>query len=392
MKRVLLAWEAGAGRGHVVTLARVAMALRGVAVCDAALGWMDYAAEIAPFCDAVYPGARLALNIQARLERNAPPSATWAEYLRDCRFDEVERVRTNVAWWVETIRTRRIALVVADYAPNALMAARICGVPAVAIGTGYGIPPAELESFPVFLPEYAEREADEGALVAAINAALAPLGAQPISHLPQVYARDGELVRTLPLLDPYASWRRSDSYLPPVADYGGIAPGTGGELFCYFSTREFENPALLDALEACRLPMVCFLPNASGEVRARLQAAGAQISEGPLPVAQIAARARLVMNSGQHGIACLALGAGLPQLCLPQHLEQLFHARRLAHAGAARVVWPRTADAATIAAAIRESWDNSDMAFQARALAKALAPAFAQDDLALMRERLAQWL
>ncbi|MFC3101837.1 hypothetical protein [Altererythrobacter lauratis] len=392
MKRVLLAWEAGAGRGHVVTLGRVAMALRGVAVCDAALGWMDYAAEIVPLCDAVYPGARLGLNLQGRQERNAPPSASWAEYLLDCRFGETDRVRANVAWWVETIRTRRIALVVADYAPNALMAARICGVPAVAVGTGYGIPPADLESFPVFLPEYPDREADEAALVAAINAAIVPLGARPLAHLPQIYARDGELVRTLPLLDPYASWRYESSYLPPVADYAGIGPGTGQEVFCYFSTREFENPALVEALESCGLPMVCFLPNAPDDVRTRLLAAGAEISAYPLPVAQIAARARLVLNSGQHGIASLALAAGLPQVCLPQHLEQLFHARRLAHAGTARVIWPRNADAATISAAIRESWEDTGMAVRTRTLAQGLAPIFAADDLALMRERLTPWL
>ena len=392
MKRVLLAWEAGAGRGHVVTLARVARALQGIALCDAALGWMDHVAEIEPWVDLAYPGTRLGINLQGRLDRNAPPNATWAEYLLDCRFDEPERLHRNVAWWVDVIRTRRIALIVADYAPNALMAARICGIPALAIGTGYGIPPAELEQFPVFLPDYAQPEVNQPRMAESINAALAPLGFPPISALPQVYARSGDLLRTLPLLDPYADWRQAESYLPPVADYAGLAPGNGDALFCYFSTREFANPALIEALEQCRLPIVCFLPNAPEDIRQRLQATGAEISDRPLPVAEIGRRARLLMNSGQHGILSLALAAGLPQLCLPQHLEQLFHARRVAQAGAASVVWPRTAPLDAIVSAIREAWDDNAMAARAGDVARELAPAFARDDLALMRERLQAWL
>lgn len=392
MKRVLLAWEAGAGRGHVVTLARVARALHGVAVCDAALGWMDHAAEIEPWCELVFRGACLPLDIEARKARNAPPNATWAEYLLDCRFGDGAMVQRNVAWWIEIIRTRQIALVVADYAPNALIAARICGVPALAIGTGYGIPPAAMESFPVFLPEYSEREADEAALTATVNTALAPLGFAPIAHLPQIYARSGDLVRTLPLLDPYASWRKPGSYLPPVADYAGLAPGTGTHLFCYFSTFEFENPALIEALEQCGLPIICFLPNAPDAIRQRLAQAGATISDRPLPVAEIGQRARLVMNSGQHGILSLALAAGLPQLCLPQHLEQLYHARKLEQAGAARVVWPRSSPADVILAAIHSSWQDAAMAQSARALAQHYAGTFMVDDLAQMRAQLMAWL
>lgn len=392
MKRVLLAWEAGAGRGHVVTLARAARALQGIALCDAALGWMDHAAELQPWCDLVYPGSQLGLNLAGRLDRNAPPNATWSEYLLDCRFDEGERVRTNVAWWVETIRTRRIDLVVADYAPNALMAARICGIPALAIGTGYGIPPADLDSFPVFLPEYTEREADEAALVATINQALAPLGFQPIDFLPQVYARSGEIVRTLPLLDPYAAWRQPESYLPPVADYGGLAPGTGTELFCYFSTREFENPALVEALELSRLPIVAFLPNAPADVRQRLAAAGVTISDQPLPVAEIGRRARLVMNSGQHGILSLALTAGLPQVCLPQHLEQLFHARQLVKAGAGALVWPRHAPVEDILGAIMAAWNDAGLAQRAHTLAQELSATLVEDDIGLLQQRLLPFL
>jgi len=392
VKRVLLAWEAGAGRGHVVTLARVARALRGIAECDAALGWTAHAAEIAPWCDRVFPGVALPLDRDARTARGAPPNATWADYLYDCRFHDGAMLRANVCWWLDTLARRDIALVVGDYAPCALMAARIAGIPALAIGTGYGIPPAELEAFPVFLPEHARREADEAALAATVNAALAPLGFAPIDRLPQIYRRSGDLVRTLPMLDPYAAARAGDAYLPPVADYAAIGDGSGDELFCYFSTREFDNEGLVEALATCGLPLRCFLPAAPPAVRARLAAAGAIVEDRPVPVVEIARRSRMVFGSGQHGILCLALGAGLPQLCLPQHLEQLYHARRAQNAGVASVIASRNAPAAAIREAILSLWHDQATASRARALAQDLAPRFVTDDAALLRARLAPWL
>jgi len=60
--RVLLAWEGGAGRGHVVTLKVIAQALGDDVICDAALCRMDHAIELEAYCDSVFPGARLWAN------------------------------------------------------------------------------------------------------------------------------------------------------------------------------------------------------------------------------------------------------------------------------------------------------------------------------------------
>lgn len=387
----MLAWEGGAGRGHVVTLARVARALSGRASCDAALGWMDHAAEIAPWCEAVFPGIKLPYDREARAARRAPPSATWAEWLNDCGFGDGVKMAARVGWWVDVLQKRRIGLVIGDYAPCALMAARILGIPALAVGTGYGIPPADLPQFPVFLPEYPTREVDEAALVATLNDALGPLGLPPLGHLAQVYARSGELLRTLPVLDPYRA-RRTGSYLPPVADYAGIGSGSGTSAFCYFSTTELAQPALVEALESCGLPLRAYIPKAPDGVRERLAAAGMRIESAPVPVAEIAATARVLFNSGQHGMVCLGLAAGIPQVCLPQHLEQLYVARAAQAASVARVIWPINAPAHIIRDAMRAAWDDAQARATALDLAATLAPSFAHDDAAVLRAALEPWL
>lgn len=391
MNRVMLAWEGGAGRGHVVTLARVARALSGLVPCDAALGWMTHAAEIAPWCEGVFPGVKLPYNTNARKARSAPPAASWAEWLLDCGFADGVKMARRVGWWLDTLERRQTTLLIGDYAPCALMAARIANIPALAIGTGYGIPPANLTSFPAFLAEYAEREADEAALTHGLNHALGPLGLPTLSHLPQIYHRSGEIIRTLDLLDPYRG-RRTAPYLPPVADYAGVADGQGGEVFCYFSTTELAQPGLVEGLETCGLPLRGYLPGASDDLRARLAASGMVIETAPLPITEIGRTARMICNSGQHGMVCLGLAAGLPQICFPQHLEQLFTARCAQQAGVARVVWPRSASSDSIRATLQAAWEDSSALASAQALAHALAPGFTHDDSTMLRAAIAPWL
>ncbi|MET0360442.1 MAG: hypothetical protein ABW048_01695, partial [Sphingobium sp.] len=64
--RILLAWESGAGRGHIVTLRTVAEALGPAFAYDAALCVIDHAGELAPLCEMVFPGARLFVNPAVR--------------------------------------------------------------------------------------------------------------------------------------------------------------------------------------------------------------------------------------------------------------------------------------------------------------------------------------
>ncbi|MDO8884152.1 hypothetical protein [Pseudotabrizicola sp.] len=86
------------------------------------------------------------------------------------------------------------------------------------------------------------------------------------------------------------------------------------------------------------LPRRGYLPGAPTDVMEKLAASGMILETGPVPVTEIARRSRLVLNAGQHGILSLGLYAGLPQVCLPQHQEQLWHARAAEKKGVARVV------------------------------------------------------
>lgn len=385
-RRALLAWEGGAGRGHVVHLKAVATALRDDFVFDAALCRLEYAGEIAPHCALVCQGPYLPYDASRR-GREGVRTATFGEFLGDLGFRDPAFLARQIGWWRETIRARRISLVFGDYAPCALIAARSLGVPCVGVSTGYGLPPAHMETFPVLLPEFAERLYDEKEMVDALNGVLAPWGARPLDRLPQVYACDASVVTSFPMLDPYAQHRTAPN-APPVADLAQAIAGGGEEIFIYFSTTERENAALMDAVAALKAPVRMFMPNIDEGLAERFARAGVIVERAPAPVDDLCRRTRLMVNSGQQGIVSLGLAAGLPQALFPQHLEHLFATRRLEKAGVGREM-PRRASAAEIVEAIESVYHDARAANAARALAHDVRPLLAQDLHEGIRERVA---
>lgn len=384
--RILLAWEAGAGRGHVVTLKTVAAALGDRCAYDASLCAMDHAGELG-FCDLVFQGARLYADEERRHTPGAPRTATWGEFMGDTGFRNTAFLTRQVGWWQETMRARRTDLVVADYAPCALLAAQGLGVPTVLVGTGYSIPPEGLREFPVFLPEYPDRMFDEADMVRTINAAVEPLGVPRLDHLPDVYRRSQELVRTLDILDPYHGMR-GHPVLPPVADLARIPAGTGEELFVYFSTTELDDAPVAEALAGLDMPVRAFCPGIGEAMAARLRAGGVMLEEAPVPVDLIASRSRLILHSGQHGILSLGLAAGVPQIAIPQHLEHLYHARRAESQGVCTVATLEDRQCERLREMIADAYESPAMRARARDVAEHVRPQFAVDTARVARERI----
>lgn len=388
--RVLLANEFGAGRGHLVTLLRLAQALGPGWVFDAALADRRHASVLQLLNACVFEGPRLVYRKTRRTGPDAVPTATWGEYLGDLGFDQVDRLREVVAWWRQVLSQRRVALLLADYAPLAQLAARSLGIPCVATGTGYGLPPSDMPAFPPLEAGPDVRLHDESALLSNVNTVAAESGLPALRGLPEVYRADLALVHTLPLLDPYGAWRQAP-LLPPVTDIGAALASEGDEVFVYFSTQELADPDVVEALAALPLPRRAFLPAVAPAVAERLAASGVLLETAPVPVDLIARRSRLVLNAGQHGILCLAMFAGLPQVAWPQHREQRFHALRAEAAGVARVVdgvAPGGIGAA-LKQAVMSAYFDRDLAGCAKALAGQLRTGLTVSPAQQLQEALA---
>lgn len=385
--RVLLAWEGGAGRGHIVTLKILAEALGDAFIYDAALCRMDYAAEIAPLCDLVFPGARLWVNDARRAAAGRPRTATWGDFLGDLNFFDSQFLITQIGWWLETIKARQSRLLIADFAPAALLAARIAGIASVCVGTGYSAPPAGLDPYPVLIPEFAIRVHDEAQMLGAVNAAMTHFGAAPLRRLSDIYAHALSMPRTIPALDPYTQWR-SEAVLPPLNEALPRPDGTGVEVFIYFSTTERDDPAIMAAIASLGVPARLYMPGVDDALAAELTAAGLIVERAPVPVEEIGRRSRLMLHSGQHGSLCMGLGLGLLQIAFPQHLEHLFHARRAQALGTLDIIEARTLDADAIRGKILAAYHDRPRHALARAVAEDLYPSLFGDIHTLVRQRI----
>jgi hypothetical protein len=358
----------------MVRLARLGQALGPRFRFDAALASRSHEGEL----KVLNAGVRSAPGLHydpAHLARRRGPAgvltATWGEYLGDLGFDRVDRIRDAVVWWRRVMQEDGTALLAADYAPLAQLAARSLGIPCVVTSQGYGLAPAHLPIFPVVHPEASLRLHDEVRLLDNVNAVATEVGLPPLAGLPEVYRADLSLVHTFDFLDPYRAWRR-DTCLPPVNDHSPVLASDGDEVFVYCSTEELERPGVVEALERLPMPRRGFLLRATPEVSARLSASGMVLESAPVPVAEIARRSRVLLHAGQHGMLSVGLLAGLPQVALPQNLEQLFHAQRAEAAGVARVIIARECVEERVVATVSAMYDDATARNTARRLALSL--------------------
>ncbi len=369
-RSALLCWEAGRGYGHALALLAIARRLE-------ARGWRPVLA---------FPPDRLPAGVDtsAMTMRAAPvwgaecrplprmPSSTASlgDILSDIGLRSAEWVRNQISGWWRILAECRPDVIVADYAPGAILAAR-GRIPSIAYGVGFTVPPAGMRRFPP-LHDLAPPLHDETSICAAVNSVLADLNIRAIASLADTLTGDAQCVATLPLLDPYDA-SRSDPVLGPQLD-APIPYRSGGsnEIFCYL--REAPGSDRLDAFASCLLnlpgPVVAFMPGLARQTAERLRSGGVTLLDGPAPLATQLRRSRLVVHFGSHGVAAAALLAGAPQLILDLDIEKLLIAAALTRRGVARRFDYYQAEPGAVRTAILTALDDTRQAAEAESAAR----------------------
>jgi hypothetical protein len=398
----LLANETGQGRGHVTTLATVARALSGRFDGIAALSRREHAGALTLLCRAVLPAPVLGRRPDAEvlgLPAEPPPDApaprwadSWANWIGRRGFRNPDRLARQVRFWQDTIWQTGAALVVADYAPCALLAARALGVPSVVIGNAVGIAPPDMPAFPPLSEVPGGVLLDEGETVALANRALVPLGVPALDRLAQVFEATLQLPRGLALWDPYGPWRRAPLLLP-IDRLPPLSTGDGHTVFAYLTVDQLAEPGMAATLATLDLPMKLVVPGLTAAQAAALAAVNPHLSiaAAPLPADEIARTARLIVCQGQAGTAALAVLAGVPMLALPQHNEQACNARGAAATGAHRMLAPAARSAAALSGTLRTMWEDAGLAARARTVAESARAAFPEPAEAVLARALARF-
>ena len=383
MPRVLFAWELGAGYGHVANLLPLLRAF-------VAAGWEATVAarQPAPFEAAGFRA------LQAPKARRSPAgfaALNLPAILLDHGYGSTEALAPLVAGWRRLFAEARADLVCAEYAPTALLAARLAGVPSLAFGMGFYLPP-QAAPLPSLQPwrDVAEAElaAPEAQALAAVNGLCSP----PLARFADLWAADARFLCTWPELDHYGR-RPGVEYFGPITRSGPRPlPSSPSRAFLYLAADEARAPALLAAFSAAGIALTAHLRGASPAQLEALSGPGRRISPQPLDPVEAIAEAHFVVTSGGHGLVSQALRAGRPLLILPSQAEQTALSVRLARQGLAFTVDPRRpapdftiplrklaagalSEAAQAFATRRADHDDAALAAQIEAAARRLAAA-----------------
>lgn len=362
MKTVLFAWELGAGSGHLISIRRLAQRLqaRGIRVV-AAVTRLSAISALDGVVNEIHrmphwPGP------DADPTR-AQSSATLNDMLAGAGLGDAALVGKIAEAWQRLYSTINPAMVVADFAPAAALAARQ-RVPLMLIGNGYTLPPHDMPSFPplhAFAPPI-HREADT---LAAVNAAASNLGLHALDRLPQLFAGDAHLVHTLPLLDPYARFRRQPVDGLLIDDVPRQRDADARQVFAYISQGVEVRDDVVAALRQVATRLRVHAPMLSDVARNDLARAGARIDDTPVELSRVLPACRLVVHLGGSGLAAEALLAGVPQLTLVTHVEQHLTGIALEQAGIGRCFTAFDPACSLPASAVAELLDDDGLAQRA---------------------------
>lgn len=337
MKTVLFAWERGGGFGHIANLGRFAAQLKRH--------------EIRPVFVLKHPEAAHLLETDAKILQ-APPwpvtapdgnrsfhsTATMHDQLASAGLANEHGLRSLLQAWDGLLNAIAPDLVVADSAPAASIMSR-ARIPLIITGNGYTAPPGDMKRFPLLHRVHPPRWNEEETL-GTVNRVLRLVGRPPLEQLPQIFSGDEEIVLTFPILDPY-DLQRSGPLVGPIFDSPPLEGRKDADnIFVYLSRGVLSNlpfdivPALLP--HASRL--IISAPDMAREHTDDLLRRGAQVSAQHLPMSETLAASRLVIHFGGGGLAAHAIAAGIPQLVVATHIEQLLNGLQLQNARLGKVI------------------------------------------------------
>lgn len=370
MADILFGWELGANLGHVGNFLPLARALRDR---GHRIHWAVAAAAVGPLLDGEGFPWRLAPTVP-ELPREGPP-LSYADILLRFGYADAAGLRRQVEGWRALMQAGGARLVIADFAPTALLAAGSLGLPAMLYSSGFCVPP-RVRPAPNLRPWLAlppgRLEALEDAALAGINAVLADLGRPLLDALWRLFEVEEGGLLGFPELDHYA--RPAARYWGSLPDAGLGAPpawpdAPGSRLFAYLRRGGAHYEAALAALHELGLPTVAFCPDLPAALEARFAAPHLVFSRAPV---DLGAAADAAVTYAGFATTARFLLAGKPLLLLPGHLEQYLLARRVAELGAGLCVTAGQPPAA-VAAALRRVVADPAHAAAARAFARKYA-------------------
>lgn len=381
MRTVLLTYEFGAGLGHLNRLIAVAQRLEGCrlvfALPDLGLGVPLVRRTFGDAAEIVQGVVWSAPNDPASRQ---VPTHTFADVIALFGFAEMARLETLTGRAAALLDAVKPDLVVSDFAPT-LRLASAGRVPTVVVGNGYTIPPGGRLLPPMRPWETAvgaASRAQEGRLLAAVNAVRARRQGMAVDFFADLFQGEHSFPCTIAEFDPYGGVRSEPVVWPfnvPVIPEGPpVAERRGPAAFCYF---QGNHPALAPTLAAAGsvgARTEVYVQGLDPQALAARCARNVGVHRKPADFAVALPGTRVLVHHAGLGTAYAGVLAGTPQLVIPHNLEHAITARGLERFGSAvRLGVSPPPEAGTVGRVLRGMLGDADLQARAGRAARDLA-------------------
>ena len=362
-RTILIVWELGMGLGHLMQLLPLARALAERGYCVVvALRHLERAAEVFGTAGVFF----LQAPYRATPARSAGRPIGFAQLLAGLGFGDDNELFALASAWRNLIRSVGPDLILCDYGPTALLAARdFPEVPRAVIGSGFCVPPDVAGDAPSDGDAKALRRpwaqlrcaASAADLAAALtveaevldraNWVLEAWGRPPMQRLGQLFGDVAErFLTTFPELD-HVRDRQATAYWGPVLSPAGDGaepprwPDVSGKRAFVYLKATTAATEVLAALKSFGCPTVGYVDGLGAAARKALGSPTLHLAERRVDVARAAAECDVAVLNGGHGVVAEMLLAGKPVLAVPLVLEQQMTGEALRRLGAGDAAPPR---------------------------------------------------
>jgi len=350
----VFAWELGGGLGHAARIKPLAQELlrRGHRV---RLILRDLAGVAEVLNDLAVPKLQAPVY-QLKTMGLLQPQASLAEILLANGYLQAGHLGAQIDGWLSAFECCGATAVIGDYAPSAVLAARIAGLPTATVGIGFYMPP-EIQPIPTFrdweaIPAARIAHAETQVLTS-VNTVLARHGCAPVEALWRLYSGDRPLLCTWPEFDHYSRQNRPDNKKADQTWWGPTflsstgqdsaesnpawPVGTGPRVFAYLKAGHPDHALWLQALvdKGCRV--LCYLPEVATGKPAPVRSAAIHYAKRPINIGALMPSCELMVCHAGEATLTQGLLAGVPLLLLPMQPEQFLMARGVARSTGAAI-------------------------------------------------------
>jgi UDP:flavonoid glycosyltransferase YjiC (YdhE family) len=363
-RTVLFAWELGANLGHIKPMVAIARELiRGGIKAVFAVRDLEHAHALND--DGAFSVLQAPIWPKHKHWGHDGALASYADILAGVGFADAAKLGAVIGAWDALVDLAEPDAVVTDHSPALAAALYARGIPTVAIGTPFTMPPLSLDRLPPLRADQAPA-IPEARLMQAVRKALGPRRAPPpAAGLVDLFRTDERVVFGMPELDPYRAFRAEPVVAPPEPLPGFVEAPLRPRLFVYLGTEAPHLEAISQALAHLDFETVAYLRGEHGPVPQFLKRRGHLVYDKPPPVHEILPQVSHVISQGGAFMSQAAVAAGRPHLIMPLHAETELNLRMLEQLGVARRFEPKP-DATSIAATISEFVLDPALKSQAR--------------------------